>query len=115
MLMMDHNRKEEHILYPACDHLLRRDLDALVERSARALADAPPPVEDLVVDACWLQPPEPMEKAVAALESLTPGQRIRFLIHREPMPLYRMLQQNDYRWRTTQRADGTYEILIWSD
>lgn len=39
--------------------------------------------DDLVVDACWLQPPEPMEKVVA-LECLKPGQRMRFLIHREP-------------------------------
>lgn len=113
-LMVDHNRKEEQILYPACDRLLQRDLDALVEQSKRALVGAPPVPDDLVVDACWLQPPEPMEKVVAALERLQPGQRVRFLIHREPMPLYRMLQQNDYRWRTAQREDGVYEIMIWA-
>lgn len=113
-LMREHNRKEEQILYPACDRLLHRDLDALLERTARALNQASSAYDDLVVDACWLQPPEPMEKVVAALECLKPGQRMRFLIHREPMPLYRMLQQNDYRWRTTQRDDGIYEIEIWS-
>jgi len=113
ILMSDHNRKEEQILYPACDRLLGRDLDAIVAHSERLLCDAPAP-EDVVVDACWLQPPEPMEKVVAALENLQRGQRVRFLIHREPMPLYRMLQQNDYRWRTSQREDGTYEILIWA-
>lgn len=113
LLMSDHNRKEEQILYPACDRLLGRDLDTIVAHS-ELLCDAAPPLEDVVVDACWLQPPEPMEKVVAALESLHRGQRVRFLIHREPMPLYRMLQQNDYRWRTSQREDGTYEILIWA-
>lgn len=114
LLMVDHNRKEEQILYPACDHLLRRELDKLVAHSERVLGSVSPAPDDIVVDACWLQPPEPMEKAVAALEHLQRGQRVRFLIHREPMPLYRMLQQNEYRWRTTQREDGTYEILIWS-
>lgn len=71
-------------------------------------------MDDLVVDACWLAPPEPMEKVVAALEALQPGQRVRFLIHREPLGLYRVLEKNDYRWRTTQQADGTYEVLIWA-
>jgi hypothetical protein len=68
---------------------------------------------ELIVDARGLEPPEPMDKALAGLASLAPGQRMRFKIHREPYPLYRILQQNDYAWQVTQDADGNFEILIW--
>lgn len=68
---------------------------------------------ELIVDARGLAPPEPMEKALAALTQLERGARLRLLIHREPMPLYRILQNNGYRWRTLPQDDGTYEITIW--
>jgi len=68
---------------------------------------------DLIVDARGLEPPEPMDRALAGLASLGAGQRMRFKIHREPYPLYRILQQNDYAWQVSKDADGSFEILIW--
>jgi len=70
-------------------------------------------MQDLVVDARWLDHPEPLEKILAALEALAPGQRVLFKIHREPYPLYRILEQNDYCWKLSKLEDGTFEILIW--
>lgn len=70
-------------------------------------------VADLVVDARGLAPPEPMERALKALSELQRDQRLRFMIHREPMPLYRILQNNGYQWRTRVLDDGTFEITIW--
>jgi len=72
-------------------------------------------MQDLVVDARWLDHPEPLEKILAALANLSPGQRIVFKIHREPYPLYRMLEQNNYNWKLSKQDDGTFEILIWED
>ncbi|MCC6531594.1 MAG: DUF2249 domain-containing protein [Burkholderiales bacterium] len=69
--------------------------------------------EVVVVDARWLQHPEPMEKVLAALSALTPGQRLLFKIHREPYPLYRMLEKNNYGWKVAKQDDGTFEITIW--
>lgn len=67
---------------------------------------------EIVVDGRGLEPPEPMEKVLAALDELEPGQRVRFLIHRQPYPLYDILRRYGYRYETAVAADGGYEILI---
>ncbi len=54
-----------------------------------------------------------MERVLAALDELQPGQRLRFLIHRQPYPLYDILRRYHYRYETTAGADGHFEILIW--
>lgn len=69
--------------------------------------------EQVVVDARGLDHPEPMEKILAALANLNPGQRVLFKIHREPYPLYRILEQNKYEWKLAKQDDGSFEILIW--
>jgi hypothetical protein len=66
----------------------------------------------VVVDARWLEPPEPMERVLAAIDDLRPGQRIHFLIHREPLPLYGVLQSMGYRHTTHMQEDGSYEVQI---
>jgi len=70
-------------------------------------------IQQVVVDARGLDHPEPMEKILAALENLAPGQQVLFKIHREPYPLYRILEQNHYEWKLTKQDDGSFEILIW--
>lgn len=67
---------------------------------------------EIVVDGRGLEPPEPMEKVLAALDQLKPGQRVRFLIHRQPYPLYDILRRHHYVYETTAIADGSYEVLI---
>ena len=69
-------------------------------------------LEDLVVDARGLEPPEPMERILEALTILKQGQRVRLRIHREPFPLYRVLQQNGYEWETTYDAEQGIEVVI---
>ncbi|MBK7900948.1 MAG: DUF2249 domain-containing protein [Azonexus sp.] len=66
-----------------------------------------------VVDARYLEPPEPFVKTMEALDTLPEGARLLLLLYREPHPLYRVLEQNGYRHETDQVADGTFEILIW--
>lgn len=70
---------------------------------------------EILVDARWLEPPEPMERVLAALDGLRGGDHVRFLIHREPLPLYPILKQLGYGHRTRLLADGSYEILIADD
>ena len=60
-----------------------------------------------------LEPPEPLQQALAALATLKPGERLRMLHHREPFPLYAILRERGYTHRTTQLSDDCYEILIW--
>lgn len=66
---------------------------------------------EIVVDGRGLEPPEPMERVLAALDGLQSGQ-VRFLIHRQPYPLYDLLRRHHYHYETMAGADGGFEILI---
>ena len=68
---------------------------------------------DREVDVRWLQPPEPFERIVAALTTLGRGERLRVLIHREPVPLLDMLRENRYGYEVEPQDDGTFAITIW--
>jgi len=70
---------------------------------------------DVKINVCGLEPPEPMERALAALSQLKPNQRLCMLIDREPRPFYRVLDNNGYLHTTTTRPDYLYEILIWKN
>jgi uncharacterized protein (DUF2249 family) len=72
----------------------------------------PKPVNEILVDARGLEPPEPMERVMQTLDLLRPGQTIRMLLHREPFPLYAILAERGYRHDTRMEADGSYVILI---
>lgn len=70
-------------------------------------------IPDLEIDVCGLEPPEPMERVLEALDRLQPGQRLRVLIPREPFPLYRILERNGYLHETKSREDFLFEVRIW--
>ena len=72
----------------------------------------PNPSEEILIDARQLEPPEPMEKVMQALALLRPDQSIRLLLHREPFPLYPILEERGYGHQTRMEADGSYIILI---
>ena len=73
---------------------------------------AAPATNEVLVDARWLEPPEPMERVLAALELLRPGGQIRFLIHRDPQPLYTILNDAGYPYQVEAMADGCYQLVI---
>lgn len=65
-----------------------------------------------VLDARYLEPPEPFVKTMEMLATLKAGESMLLLLFREPHPLYRILLQDGYRYRTEMLDDGTFEILI---
>ena len=65
-----------------------------------------------VIDARNLQPPEPMELTLAALDDIDAGGEIVLLLYREPFPLYGILERNGYTHETESSADGTFSIRI---
>ncbi len=67
---------------------------------------------EIFLDLRELFAPEPMERVLDALTMLQTGQQIRLLIGREPHPLYRILDQNDYLYTSTQSAPDLYQIII---
>ena len=68
--------------------------------------------ERRVIDGRGLDPPEPLELAVAALPTLAPGDELVMLLRCEPLPLYSILERNGFRYRAELRADGASEIHI---
>lgn len=71
------------------------------------------PAPEIALNVCGLEPPEPLERVLDALANLAPGQRVRMLIDREPLPLYRILRNNGYEYSAHCRDDYLFEILIW--
>ena len=68
--------------------------------------------EPRLIDGRGMEPPEPLELAVAALGSLAPGEELVMLLNCEPLPLYAILERSGYRYRSERRADGSNEIHI---
>ena len=66
-----------------------------------------------VVDARYMEPPEPFTKTMEMLDTLKEGEKMLLLLFREPHPLYRVLKQNGHAYEVELVADGTFEILIW--
>ncbi len=67
---------------------------------------------EVFLDLRGLYPPEPMERVLDALAGLLAGQQIRMLIERQPHPLYRILETNNYRYSSTEPEPGLYQIVI---
>jgi uncharacterized protein (DUF2249 family) len=66
-----------------------------------------------VVDARYMEPPEPFVRTMEMLDTLNPGEKMLLLLFREPHPLYKVLRQNGYAYEAELVSDGTFEILIW--
>jgi len=68
--------------------------------------------ERRVIDGRDLEPPEPLELTLAALDTLAPGEELWLLLHCEAVPLYTILQRNGYSYSNRWLEDGTNEIRI---
>ena len=67
------------------------------------------------LDVGGLEPPEPMVRILDTLDTVPPGERLRVLTDREPVPLFRVLHNNGYRFDCAAQPSGRYELLIWQD
>jgi len=66
-----------------------------------------------LLDVRNMEQPEPLLRALAALESLASGDYLRMLSHRDPVLLYPMLVSQDFSYSRWQGPAGSYEILVW--
>ena len=66
----------------------------------------------VVIDGRELQPPEPMELTLDALDKLPAGEEVLLLLYCQPHPLFSILRTNGYAWTENVRTDGTREIRI---
>jgi uncharacterized protein (DUF2249 family) len=65
-----------------------------------------------VIDGRNLQPPEPLELTLTALDFLRQGEELLLLLYCQPHPLFNVLRQNGFSWNEDVGEDGTHEIRI---
>lgn len=70
-------------------------------------------MQEITLNVCELEPPEPMERILDALATLGVHQRLAVLIDREPRPLYRILERHGYTHSISARPDLRYDLRIW--
>lgn len=70
------------------------------------------PADAILIDAREPEPPAPMARILQDLALPHPGQPVRWLLHREPFPLYPLLAQRRYRHASRMDADGSHVIPI---
>jgi len=66
-----------------------------------------------ILDVSTLEPCEPMNRILAALEELNEGECLRVLHRMEPQPLYRILEQRDFAWQLKKGEKTPIELFIW--
>lgn len=71
-----------------------------------------PSASCIVIDGRDMQPPEPLEKTLTALDSLPAGGELCVLLYCHPVPLFNILRQNGFVWQESVADDGTHEIRI---
>ena len=77
----------------------------------RSASLAPVERKGRFIDVSGLEPPAPMFRILEELPRADTPLTVR--IHREPLPLYGMLQEGGYAYSTVATDDGHFEILIW--
>lgn len=65
-----------------------------------------------IIDGRDLQPPEPLERTLGALDTLADDRELLVLLYCSPQPLFNILRQNGFKWQETVLDDGTHEIRI---
>ncbi|AIE61490.1 DUF2249 domain-containing protein [Bacillus methanolicus] len=66
----------------------------------------------MILDNRGLEPPQPMMRTLAALETLKDGETLTIINDRRPMFLYEQLDELGYSYETAERNDGSFQITI---
>ncbi|WP_342432081.1 DUF2249 domain-containing protein [Neobacillus sp. FSL H8-0543] len=67
----------------------------------------------MILDNRGLEPPQPMMRTLAALETLGAGEVLTIINDRRPMFLYEQLEDLGYQQRTEAQNDGSFKIEIF--
>lgn len=67
---------------------------------------------DIVIDARSMLPPEPLERALNALDLLGSDDQLTLILNKKPYPLLTILYSNGYRWDEHSSDDGSLKYLI---
>lgn len=67
----------------------------------------------MFLDNRGLEPPQPMMRTLAALDSLAENETLTIINDRRPMFLYEQLEELGFKQRTEQQSDGSFKIEIF--
>lgn len=70
-------------------------------------------MKERLLDVRDLEPPEPLERVLAAMETLQSDERIRMMHRREPYMLYPILEREQFAYEVTMTQEHEFQILIW--
>ncbi len=65
------------------------------------------------LDVCGLPAPEPMELILGAIQGLKEGDYLKVVHNREPFPLYSMLNEDGFFYRTIVGGKAGFYIFVW--
>ncbi|MFN3883707.1 MAG: DUF2249 domain-containing protein [Rhodocyclaceae bacterium] len=65
-----------------------------------------------IIDGREMQPPEPLERTLEALDALPTGEELLLLLYCHPLPLFNILRNHGFVWEEQILEDGTHEIRI---
>jgi hypothetical protein len=67
-----------------------------------------------IVDLRGLEPPEPLQRILEALPAAT-NEPLRFLLSREPFPLYGILKRDGFRYSVQREEAGVRLVIVRGD
>ena len=67
---------------------------------------------DILVDGREMQPPEPFERTMEALDAMRPDDEVVLWLFRKPEPLFKALRRNGYEWSEGLGPGGCSEYRI---
>ncbi len=70
-------------------------------------------MRERLLDVRDLEPPEPLERVLAELDTLEPDECIRMLHRRDPHLLYPILEREHFAHETSVTDEGLIQVLIW--
>lgn len=70
---------------------------------------------EYLLDATYMEPPEPLVRALEMAEVLEAGDYLRLRHRREPCLLYDNLNQRGFAYITRAGIDVAFEVFIWRE
>ena len=68
---------------------------------------------EILLEVHELAAPQPMELVLDALDQLVPGEYIRMVHRMQPFPLYKILDENGFRYKVAPGEISAFDIYIW--
>jgi uncharacterized protein (DUF2249 family) len=79
------------------------------------IPQGPSKSREIVLDVRGMEPPEPMERVLEAIDAFVAGDKLKLVIDCRPLPLYRILGRNGFAFREKPGTESLYEIEIWRE